>query len=125
MIYFDNNTFKILKYIKRNKCVSEQNLIDNFGDISFLLIDLSKEGYTIAQNENGNWYSFDTIPYHTNPQFKYYVTPKGNELIEQRKFNFWKWSIPTFISILSLVISIATLLLSVFGNDIIKVMLVK
>lgn len=114
MVYFDKKTLSILKFIKRsgkngvtwhtilNECKGKEVSIQ-------LLENLTKEKYTATQNECGEWIDFETlekqIPIHQNSHFKSFTTPKGNELIELRCFNFWKWVIPTVISIISLVIS--------------------
>lgn len=126
MIYFDNETVNILKYIKHHKGVSEGVLVNKFGsDVSMLLIQLVQEKYLIAEDENGNRVLHKHQPYHTTGKFTYYPTTKLNQLVEEKVFNFWKWTIPTFISILSLILSIITLLFSIYGNDIIKVLLIE
>ena len=126
MIYFDKKTLAILKCITKNEGITERELRYKFGnDISMLLINFVKEQYVIADDENNNHVTHDKLPYHSNSLFTYYPTSKGNELVETRVFNFWKWTIPTFISILSLLLSIITFLLSIYGNDIIKVHLLK
>ena len=126
MIYFDKKTLAILKYIVKNNGITEQTLVNKFGnDISMLLINFVHEEYVTVEDENGKHITHDKPPYHSSYQFKYYSTPKGNELVETRVFNFWKWTIPTFISVLSLILSIITFLLSVYGNEILKVHLIK
>lgn len=126
MIYFDKENVNILKYIKRHKGVSEGILANKFGaDVSMFLILLVQERYLIAEDENKKYVIHDTMPYHSSSNFKYYPTPKLNQLVEEKVFNFWKWTIPTFISILSLILSIITLLFSIYGNDIIKVLLIE
>ena len=102
MVYFDKKTLSILKFIKHSgkNGVTWQTILNECKD---------KEVSIVTQNECGEWVDFKTLekqlPIHQNSHFKSFATPKGNELIELRCFNFWKWVIPTVISIISLVIS--------------------
>ena len=130
MIYFDKETLNILKYIRRHKGVTEQVLKDRFersedDNISMLLIEFIKENYVLAKNESDEWVLHDELPYHSSYAFRYYITSKGNEMVEKYCFEFWRWVVPTLISIISLMVSIVTLLLSQYGTDVIKVLLVK
>ena len=109
MIYFDKDMSKVLLYIHRRKYqgVIEHKLHSKFGeDVPNKLIALVQEDYIRCYDTNNNAISFDHSPYTTEWNFIYYSTPKGNELIETRIFNFWKWIIPTFISILALIVTI-------------------
>lgn len=130
MIYFDKDTLNILKYIRRHKGVTEQVLKDKFersedDNISMLLIEFIKENYVLAKNESGEWVIHDKLPYRSSYAFRYYITSKGNEIVEKYCFEFWRWVVPTLISIISLMVSIVTLLLSQYGTDVLKVLLVK
>lgn len=109
MIYFDKKTLNLLRYINQHPGVSEPTIRSKFSEYgSALLISLVQEDYLLAKDDVGNWCRFDSIPYRTTESFTYYATPKGKQLIETTCFNFWKWIIPTIISIISLVISIIT-----------------
>lgn len=110
MIYFDRKTLDILIYIKLHsrKGASWDKIQHRFGEDSansFLLQNLSKELYTVTKGQNGKWINFEK----ENPiicGFYSFITPKGNEFIEKRYFDFWKWIIPTLISISALIVSV-------------------
>lgn len=115
MIYFDRETLSILRRIYRSKDrgITWGKLQEKYGSGTAnieLLIALSKEQYIITKNELGDWVPCDSDWKHTNFRYRSYCTPKGNELIQQRCFNFWKWVVPTLISIAALIISALTLL---------------
>lgn len=118
MIYFDKETLRLLKYICKHKGVSEKTLIQKFGDdISDTLILFVQEQYVLAKDDDGEWCRHDKPPFHSSYRFTYFSTPKGNELIETKIFNFRKWFIPLTISIVSMMISVASLVSSQFGEQ--------
>ena len=125
MIYFDKKTMKLVRYINRHAGISDGKLNQKFGDISMLLINLSKEEYVIVKDEKDEYVVHNQPPYRSHSKFTYYPTPKTNLLVEEKVYNFWKWTIPTFISIISLILSAITFLFSIYGDNIIKVLLVK
>ena len=103
MVYFDKKTLSILKFIKHSgkNGVTWQAILNGCKgkEVSIQLLEnLTREKYIVTQNECGEWVDFETLekqlPIHQN-----------SHLIELRCFNFWKWVIPTVISIISLVIS--------------------
>lgn len=110
-IYFDRKTLKILKKIKRsgNKGITWGKLQERFGnDVAniFLLETLSRELYTVTQDSTGAWVDFVKYPTRNlNSNYRSFCSPKGNELLERRSFDFWKWIIPTIISIAALIVS--------------------
>lgn len=109
VIYFDRKTLSILKYIYRSgdRGVSWEQLRSKYGDKApvSLLVNLDIAEYTVTKDQNGNWiYDKDKFR-STHGTFRSFCTSKGNELIETRCFNFWKWIIPTIISIVALVVS--------------------
>lgn len=110
MIYFDRKTLGILWLINRSgdKGITWGKIQKRFGDsASFqLLEDLTVELYTATQNERGTWTCFDAnFGPHRSWEFRSYSLPKGRELLERRLFDFWKWVIPTLISVTALAIS--------------------
>ena len=117
MIFFDRKTLSILKHIKKSGDIGDTwgALQQKYGhDVAnpVLLEQLSRELYTVTQDSCGNWQYFDEswdgiFAY----DFRSFCTPKRNELLETRCFNFWKWMIPTSISIVALFISILGILL--------------
>jgi len=111
MIYFDKKTLALVRYIKRNgnKGVTWNKLAKKFSDDlanPILLISLSKELYIITKNQNGEWISFDNYKDVICGDFRSFSTPKANEMIERKCFDFWKWIIPTVISVAALIISV-------------------
>lgn len=109
MICFDWKTMRILLYIKRSgeRGVTWGKLIQKYGGCAnhLLLENFSREFYTVTQDENKNWVDFQKWDGSSNDRFRSFCTPKGNELIEKSVFDFWKWTIPTFISVIALVVS--------------------
>ena len=112
MIHFDRKTLAVLRYISRHgeRGVSWQQLRRRFGEDCanpFLLETLSRELYTVTRGHCREWLSFDAswdkIVYD---DFMSFCTPKGSELLEARSFNFWKWVIPTLISVSALIVSV-------------------
>ncbi len=115
MIYFDRKNLKILKYIKRCGCkgVTWSKLQKRFGEDlanAFFLTALTKQSYIVTKDENGKWLSdkYDFSVIHLG--FRSYSSPKGNELIEKRCFDFWKWTIPIVISVAALIVSVVSAL---------------
>lgn len=111
MIYFDRQTLKILRYIKKSKGVSWDEMQNKFGrDLAniFLLESLSVELYTVTKDQNENWIDFKVSDHHLNGSFRSFTTPKANEIIEAKVFDFWKWVVPTIISVIALAVSALT-----------------
>lgn len=125
MIYFDKETMSLVRYIKRHPGVTEEKLNKKFDAISMLLVSLYKEEYVIIKDENDNYVHHDKEPYHSAYNFTYYPTPKLNQLVEEKVYNFRKWIFPLAISVASLMASGLTLLYSIYGDNIIKVLLIK
>lgn len=110
MIYFDKKTLSILWCIKRSgdKGTTWGYLRKKYGEDGanpILLESMSKELYTVTKDQNGKWIDFDNWNKIINADFRSLCTPKGNELLERRLFDFWKWIIPTIISIAALIVS--------------------
>lgn len=113
MIYFDRTTASLLRRIYRSgsKGVLWSKLQKRFGneyDDEFFL-HLSALGYTVNKEENrvidpGSDDLIDTSNY------KAFITNMGAAFIQERSYNFWKWTIPIVISTASFVISALTLL---------------
>lgn len=55
------------------------------------------------------WIDFDQPQLIMDSRFVSFATPKANEMIERKYYDFWKWMIPTFISVVALFISIFAL----------------
>lgn len=95
--------------------MSWADLRKKFGDKAniFLLEALSTEEYTVTKDHNGKPLYFDEPWDHqTYGDFRSFCSSKGNELLEVRCFNFWKWVIPTLISVAALIVSVIAALLN-------------
>ena len=112
MIYFDHKTTKVLLFIKfkGDKGATWEEIMKKFNKkkevVGMSLLELfSSELYTVTKDGDGNWIDFSNWSHHASYDFRSFCSPRGNEFLEQRIFNFWKWTIPTFISIIALIIS--------------------
>lgn len=113
MIYFDRKTLFMLWNIKRSgeKGVTWGALRKKYGEDRAnpeLLISLSKELYIVTKNHYENWIDFSTWDHKVFDDFRSFSTPKGNHTVEQFLFDFWKWTIPTVISVAALIVSVLT-----------------
>ena len=115
MIHFDRKTLGILRLINRrgDRGATWGLTMKRFPkDPSiFLLEALTVELYIVTKNERGDWIRFDeNFGPHRSNDFVSYSTPKGRELLERMSFDFWKWIVPTLISVAALAISCIGLL---------------
>ena len=116
MIHFDRQTLSILRYIQRSgkQGVTWETIWKKFGeeDANSLLLEVfSEELYTITKGHDEEWLAFDDRwDRHVYGDFRSFCTAKGNELLEKRSFDFWKWVIPTIISVIALVVSFISVL---------------
>lgn len=86
---------------------------------------LSKDGFIVTAAQECDLVSFNNWDGEYDNTFRSFSTLKGDEYIETKCFNFIKWIIPTIISLMALTISIITLIISLFQNDIVKVTLIQ
>lgn len=119
MIYFTIKNLLILNYIKRHKEKGAvwQEIFDKFDKkdrehCDGFLRELSSEFYIVTKDKHGNWLTFKENPQHSSPDYISFITDKGIDLLERKLFDFFKWIIPVKISILSLVVSFAALIIS-------------
>ena len=114
MIYFDRKNLSVLLYIyrRRGKGVSLQTLWDRFGDDRagiFFIGELLADGYILVSDSSGRFLLPKEEHFLWSGDFRCFCSPKGNEFLERRFFDFWKFTIPLLISILALVVSYFTL----------------
>lgn len=118
MIDFDRHTVKLLRFIRRQKnATAPQIEIQKYSDkisvekedIGFLLICLTKEGYLLAIKKDG-FDTFDAPPYSTTQYTRFWITPRGKKLLEDQFADFWRFMIPTLISVAALIISAVSLI---------------
>lgn len=110
MIYFDFHTLCVLLYIRMHRgkganWADATSFFHKIRNLEFTLQDLAREGYICVTDEKRRIISFPVDYRPTEPTFLMYSTPKGNEIIERRIFDFWKFWLPLLISIVSLVVS--------------------
>lgn len=122
-IYFDHKTIHFLRYIKWHKNCTEGKIIDRFHDSSYSmeLINMCLAGYLVATRPDGTHTDFRDGKYNTAYNFRYWVTPKGRKVLDDRFDRLWQWSVPTLISVAALIISI----ISAIHPGIISVMLMN
>ena len=132
MIYFDKDTLSVLKHIykKGDNGATWAELRTKFDDHAniFLLEALSRELYTVTKDktEKSNfdkWIDFNTWEGPDCSNFISFISPRGKELLQKRSFDFWKWMIPTIISLLALALSVLTFIFTVGVDKIVKVLL--
>lgn len=115
LIYFSRRNLSLLRYIekqgKRGALWEDIYLRFDFEHETALILSLlTQEGYTYSVDEQGNGLSLKCGD-STKGTMRSMCTDKGAELIERRMFDFWKWIIPTLISVVALTVSALSLLL--------------
>ena len=107
MLYFDKKNYKILKAIYDNDGITSEELHSCFDDCEMFLISLARESYIGAQGENGHYLCFGAQPFSTSSKTKWFTLPRGNFVIEDKRWRILQWSIPVIISATAVVISLA------------------
>lgn len=104
----DKFSLKILRYIKKNADITLEQLKSKFGDhVSDTLTSLEKQGFII----NPTIKVFPTSNgFAKNKANKYKISPEGKSHLEERKDTIIRYWIPIFISLISIVISIISLI---------------
>ncbi|MCI8525757.1 MAG: hypothetical protein HFF17_07520 [Oscillospiraceae bacterium] len=108
-VYFDRETRKILRYIKRHPSKTLKELQEKFGDAadSMTMINLCISDYLVCTHPDGTMTAFKSMQeWKTYAEDKFWVSPKGKKLLEDRFDRLWQWCIPTLISIAALIVSI-------------------
>lgn len=119
MAILNKETIRILKYIKKHGTPSEGDIIKKFGEdgTTLQLISLCQEQYLLCQKSDGTFEEFTDIPYVTACDYRYWATPKADLLLENKSLEFWKWVLPTIISVAALIFSILSFILSAFNDS--------
>lgn len=109
-MYFDRRTTRMLLfiYLSGDHGVSWGTLRKLFKKTAniFVLESLTVEGYTVTKDSSDTWTIFSDDDIHRDYNFRSFCSTKGNAFLENRIFGFWKWTIPTIISIAALIVSI-------------------
>lgn len=107
MIYFDNRNHKILKAVYRHDGITSKKLHSRFDNCEMFLIELAREFYIGAEDENGNRILFsDKPPFHTSAATRWFCLPRGNCVIEERRWRIIQWTIPVAISVSAFLVSL-------------------
>lgn len=109
-MYFDRRTTRVLLfiYMSRDHGVSWGTLHKVFKKTAniFLLETLTNEGYTVTCDRPKHSITFTEDNIHRDANYRSFCSTKGRAFLENRIFNFWKWTIPTIISVVALIVSV-------------------
>ena len=107
---FDSSTIKVLRYIKRHKDgVSIRAIKERFGieANAFLIALFLREQLIVVMRSRDDAVSpQDPKDVLSHPEYMVYCAFRGRAILEERCFNFWKWTIPTIISVAALIVSV-------------------
>lgn len=108
-IYFDKETRKILRYIKRHPGNTLQKMQEKFGDSAdaMTFINLCMADYLVCKHPVGSLTAFKSpSEWKLFGEDNFWISPKGKKVLEDHFDRLWQWSIPTVISVISLVVSV-------------------
>lgn len=112
-IYFDKKTIRILRYIRWHKNSTVDEIQRKFGESAdtFLLINLCLSDYIVAVKKDGTYTNYQNKTERViDGSERFWVSPKGRKLLDDRFDRLWQWSVPVTISTIALIISYITLL---------------
>lgn len=106
-VYMTHNVIRMLRYIRRHKDCTEADILERFGDDSgsFPLINLCITDYLVAIKPDGSYTTFKDGEFSTAYNYRYWVTPKGVEFLDNRFDRMWQWIVPTVISVAALIVA--------------------
>lgn len=109
--YITKTTYKIMKYLYFHKDVSVETLERACGDMaSYHASYLCRHEFAVYRNFDGN-YSYDASAISFDGSFT--LTLAGEQYVENKLSSFYRWLIPTIISLTALILSIVSLINSV------------
>lgn len=109
-IFIDSETYKVMKYVYRHNEVKLGDIYDKFGrDGISNMCYLCQVQYALYRKPDGVL-TLDTSSLDNNGSFG--LVHPGNCYVENRKLSFTKWVVPTLISVLALITSVAALISS-------------
>jgi hypothetical protein len=114
-IYFDRQALRLLAEIYRSGDVGVpwRLLQKHHGKRAdpYFLENLSRADYIITRDSDGEIVDYSVNrPLVVTPKFRSYILPRGRELLEERRFNLFRWVVPTVISVAALIVSVFSLL---------------
>ena len=106
-VYMTRKIVRLLWYIRLHKDCTEEQLLQKFGydSGSYILINLCLTDYLLAIRPDNSYTNFKDGNFVTAYNYRYWLTPKGEEYLDNRFDRLWQWSIPTLISVAALVVS--------------------
>lgn len=109
--YITKATYKIMKYLYFHKGVSVDTLERARGDFALDHASyLCRHEFAVYRNSDGN-YSYDASAISFDGSFT--LTLAGEQYVENKLSSFYRWLIPTIISLTALILSIVSLINSV------------
>lgn len=108
-IDFDHKTIRLIRYIKWHKNATLYTLQKKFKDDAdtYILINLCRANYLTAILPDGKYSHFDADDMHIiTTRERFWLTPKGRKILDDRFDRLWQWSIPVLISVAALVFSV-------------------
>lgn len=106
--YITKETYKIMKYLYFHKNVSVETLERARGDMaSYHVSYLCRHEFAAYRNSDGN-YSYDASDISFDGSF--ILTLAGEHYVENKLSSFYRWLIPTIISLTALILSIVSLI---------------
>lgn len=109
---FDNKEKCVLQLIYDNKGIMQDKILKKYPGYGMFLINCCKNKYLLAQNEENNFVTFESMPYTTTPNTRFFTTPKSNMIVEQDKKETTKDNFSRAIAVISLLISLTALVFS-------------
>lgn len=109
-VVIDKKTYKVMRYIYRHHEISLNKIGEKFGEDGIASALYLCPKHLAAYRDNAGILTFDIT--HTSSDGLIGLTVPGNKYIEDRSSSFIKWCIPTLISILALITSVAALIAS-------------
>lgn len=114
-VVIDKGTYKVLKYLYRHKEIALSKIREKYGEDGMIAaMYLCPKQFAAYRDESGHL-TFDISVTSTSGSIG--LTPLGKKYVEDHVANFTKWIIPTLISVLALITSVAALIASM-GNEI-------
>lgn len=107
-VYMTHEVIRMLWYIRLHKNCTEADILERFvkDGGSYVLINLCVTDYLLAIRPDGSYTNFKDGEYVTSYDYRYWVTPKGQEFLDNRFDRMWQWIVPTVISVLALAVSV-------------------
>lgn len=112
-IYLTHEVIRMLRYIRRHKDCTEAEILKRFvkDGGSYVLINLCITDYLLAIRPDGSYTNFKDGEHVTSHDYRYWVTPKGQEFLDNRFDRMWQWVVPTVISVLALAVAVLDVVL--------------